>query len=204
MKPLEPPAIAQPRPLVRTSGLPLASLAFVALVVATGTWAIVTYNRLVLARQAVDAQWAQVESVYQRRADLVPNLVAATQGFLAHERQVFETLAQARQAYVSAPAGSPDRVDAANQLQTAIGRLLAVIERNPELRSHEVVLQLMDELAGTENRIAVERHRYNNRVRQYDQLVLGFPGSLIAGVARFKPRPFFQAEADAATAPDTR
>ena len=167
-----------------------------------GAWTASTYNRMTRAQQAVDAQWAQVESVYQRRADLIPNLVAATQGYLAHERALFESLARARELY-AASSGSPQRVEAANQLQELTARLIAVVEQYPELRSREVVLSLMDELAGTENRIAVERRRYNERVRDYNQLVLGVPRSLVAGPFGFKPRPYFQAEADAATAPVT-
>ncbi len=204
MKPIEQSRIESSRPVVRTTGLPFTTLALAGVLLVVGTWAVATYNRLVQTRQAVDAQWAQVESVYQRRADLVPNLVAATQGYLGHERLLFETLAQARQGYMNAPAGSPDRVEAANKLQQTIGSLLAIIERYPELKSRDVVLQLMDELAGTENRIVVERRRYNERVREYNQLVLGFPRSLIAGAAGFKLRPYFQAEADAASAPATR
>lgn len=161
----------------------------------------VTYNQLVRSRQAVDAQWAQVESVYQRRADLVPNLVAATQGYLLQERVVINELTKARTAYVGAAPGSPDRVTAANQLQGAIGRLLAIVERYPELRSSKVVLGLMDELAGTEHRIAVERRRYNDQVRGYNQLVLSFPHSVIARATGFSPRSYFQAASDAATAP---
>jgi len=167
-----------------------------------GAWTATTYNRMTQAQQAVDAQWAQVESVYQRRADLIPNLVAATQGYLAHERALFENLARARELY-AASSGSPQRVEAANQLQELTARLIAVVEQYPELRSREVVLSLMDELAGTENRIAVERRRYNERVRDYNQLVLGVPRSLVAGPFGFKPRPYFQAEADAAPAPVT-
>lgn len=164
-------------------------------------WMIVAYNQLVRARQAVDAQWAQVESVYQRRADLIPNLVAATQGYLVQERFVIEELTKARAAYTAAAPGSPDRVTAANQLQGAISRLLGVVERYPDLRSSSVVLGLMDELAGTEHRIVVERRRYNEQVRGYNQLVLTFPRSLVARATGFRPRPYFQIEAEAATAP---
>lgn len=170
--------------------------------VLVGAWTALTYNRMTRAQQAVDAQWAQVESVYQRRADLIPNLVAATQGYLIHERALFESLARARELYAQS-SGSPQRVEAANQLQILTTRLIAVIEQYPELRSRDVVLSLMDELAGTENRIAVERRRYNERVRDYNQLILGVPGRFVAGLFDFTPRPYFQAEADAATAPVT-
>lgn len=201
MRPLERWATGTPRPLSRLRGFPLPAVVFVAIMVAGGTWAMVTYNRMVQTRQAVDAQWAQVESVLQRRADLIPNLVAATQGYLVHERAIFDAVVQARQAYLTAQPGSPHQVDAATQVQTALRGLIGVIERYPDLRSQEVVLELMDELAGTENRIAIERRRYNDRVRHYNQLVLGFPRSLIASAMGFAPRPYFQAEADAAASP---
>lgn len=178
--------------------------AIAAIMVAVAFWGVVTYNRLVRALQDVDAQWAQVESVYQRRADLVPNLVAATQGFLVQERDVIASVVAARASYAGAPPRSPERVEAANRLDAALGRLLAVIERYPELRSREVVLQLMDELAGTENRIAVERRRYNERVRRYNTIALRFPHVLVARLAGFPPRPYFSAAEDASRAPTVR
>lgn len=179
--------------------LPAAVLLVLLLLV--GGWSALTYNHLVQARLAVDAQWAQVETQYQRRVDLVPNLTAAVQGILAQERAVFGDLAAARAAYLSAPPGSPDRVRAANALERSLGRLLAVVEAYPQLRSAEVVARLMDELAGTENRIAVERRRYNERVRMYDTLVQQFPASLIAGAGHFPPRPYFTAAAGAGAPP---
>jgi LemA protein len=178
--------------------------AIAAIMLAVAFWGVVTYNRLVRALQDVDAQWAQVESVYQRRADLVPNLVAATQGFLVQERDVIASVVAARASYAGAPPRSPKRVEAANRLDAALGRLLAVIERYPELRSREVVLQLMDELAGTENRIAVERRRYNERVRRYNTIALRFPHVLVARLAGFPPRPYFSAAEDASRAPTVR
>jgi LemA protein len=178
--------------------------AIAAIMLAVAFWGVVTYNRLVRALQDVDAQWAQVESVYQRRADLVPNLVAATQGFLVQERDVIASVVAARASYAGAPPRSPKRVEAANRLDAALGRLLAVIERYPELRSREVVLQLMDELTGTENRIAVERRRYNERVRRYNTIALRFPHALVARLAGFPPRPYFSAAEDASRAPTVR
>lgn len=203
MRSLARSVVGPAQPLARSSGLPRALFVLGAVLLLATGWTVATFNRLVQARQAVDAQWAQVESVYQRRADLIPNLVAATQGYLVQERVVFEGLAQARAAYAGSSPGSPDRVAAANQLQGAIGRLLAVIERYPELRSREVVLGLMDELAGTEYRIAIERRRYNEQVGIYNQLALGFPSSLVARAAGFRPRGYFQAEVGAATTPKT-
>jgi LemA protein len=164
-------------------------------------WSALMYNRLVQARLAVDAQWAQVETQYQRRVDLVPNLTAAVQSLLAQERTVFRDLAVARTAYLSAPPGSPDRVRAANDLEQSLGRLLAVVEAYPQLRSADVIARLIDELAGTENRIAVERRRYNERVLMYDTLVQQFPGSLIAAAGHFVPRPYFTAGPPAGAPP---
>ncbi len=186
------------RSRARASG---AALAAAGLILAAGAWTALTYNRLTQARLAVDAQWAQVEVQYQRRVDLVPALVAALRGALAQERTVLQALANARTAYLAAPAGSPDRVSAANALQRSLGRLVAVVEASPTLRSIDTVARLMDELAGTENRIAVERRRYNERVRAYNTLVLQFPGSLVAGPAGFAPRPYFEAALPAAAPP---
>lgn len=183
----------------RATGI-LVALAGIALVVAT--WSALTYNALVRSRLAVDAQWAQVEAQYQRRVDLIPNLVAAVKGVLGQERAVFQELALARTAYLSSPSGSPQRVAAANGVERSVGRLLAVVEAYPQLRSADTVARLMDELAGTENRIAVERRRYNERVRAYDTLVQQFPSALIAASAHFQPRPYFTAAASAGKAPD--
>ncbi len=202
MRPVDPTTTSGAPVAARAARSPSRAWLIVFVLLLLGAWTATTYNRMTQAQQAVDAQWAQVESVYQRRADLIPNLVAATQGYLAHERALFESLARARELY-AASSGSPQRVEAANQLQELTARLIAVVEQYPELRSREVVLSLMDELAGTENRIAVERRRYNERVRDYNQLVLGVPRSLVAGPFGFKPRPYFQAEADAAPAPVT-
>jgi len=155
-------------------------------------WAVSTYNRLQQAGLAVDAQWAQVETQYQRRVDLIPELIAAVRGALVQEQTVFEALARARTVYLAAPAGSPERVRAASALEPSLGRLVAVVEASPSLRSSETVARLMDELTGTENRIAVERRRYNERVRAYNTSVMQFPGSLMAGTAAFRPRPYFE------------
>lgn len=171
------------------------------LLIAIAGWSILTYNELVRARIAIDAQWAQVEAQYQRRVDLIPALVAAVRGVLGQERTVFQELVQARTAYLSTPPGTPARVRAANELERPLGRLLGVVEAYPQLRSADVVARLMDELTGTENRIAVERRRYNERVRAYDTRVQQFPGSLIAASAHFEPRPYFSATASAGPPP---
>lgn len=201
MNRLDPTSATPALPAVRASRSPLAAWVVLISLLLLGGWTVATYNQLVRGQQAVDAQWAQVESVYQRRADLIPNLVAVTQGYLAHERTLFAELAKAREQYAAAAPGSPQRVNAATDLQRGTVRLIALIEQYPQLRSQEVVLGLMDELAGTENRIAVERRRYNERVADYNRHVLSFPRRLVARLFGFSPRPYFQAEADAATAP---
>jgi LemA protein len=182
-------------------GAAVAALAAAAVVAGVGAWAMATYNHLVRARVAVDTQWAQVEVQYQRRVDLVPSLVAALRGYLTQERSVLEDVARARDAYLSTPPGSADRVRAAEALQRPLGRLVAVVEASPQLRSNDTVLRLMDELAGTENRIAVERRRYNDRVLAYDTLVLRVPSSLVAWAAGFRARPYFEAGPGAAAPP---
>ena len=170
------------------------------IVAAAGCW-VVTYNRLVQARAAVDGQWAHVETQYQRRVDLVPSLVDAVRGTLTQERAVIDAILRARAAYLATPPGSELRVQAANNLELPLSRLLGVVESYPQLRSSDTVLRLMDELAGTENRIAVERRRYNDRVQVYNTLVQQVPAALVARAAGFRTRPYFQAAPAAGTAP---
>jgi LemA protein len=142
-------------------------------------------NTLVSKNEAVKAAWSQVDIVLQRRADLIPNLVETVKGYAAQEVTVFGDIAKARSALLSA--GSPQEKMAANgQLDGALGRLLVITENYPQLRSNENFLRLQDELAGTENRIAVERKRYNDTLRDYNTYVQQFPNSLFAGFAGFK------------------
>jgi LemA protein len=142
-------------------------------------------NTLVTKNEAVKAAWSQVDIVLQRRADLIPNLVETVKGFAQQEQTVFGDIAKARSALLSA--GNPSQKIAANQqLDGAIGRLLLIVENYPQLRSNENFLRLQDELAGTENRIAVERKRYNDSLQDYNTYVQQFPNSLFAGWAGFK------------------
>jgi len=189
---------------VRSGTWAVAALLGLAVVLGVAGWWITTYNRLVQARTAVDTQWAQVEAQYQRRVDLVPALVAAASGALAQERQIFGAIAAARAAYLGAPAGSPERVRAASALEAPMGRLIAIVEASPDLRSRAPVAALMDELAGTENRIAVERRRYNDRVRVYNTLVQQIPSALVASVGGLRPRSYFEAAGPAAVPPTVR
>src|SRR5580658_5912192 len=150
-------------------------------------------NQMVVKSQAVEAQWHQVDVDLQRRADLIPNLVETVKGYAAQEQTVFGDIAKARSALLSA--GSPQEKIAANgQLDGALGRLLVITENYPQLKSNENFLRLQDELAGTENRIAVERKRYNDTLRDYNTYVQQFPASLFASWAGFKANDaYFQA-----------
>src|ERR1700761_1388960 len=142
-------------------------------------------NQMVTKNEAVKAAWSQVDIVLQRRADLIPNLVETVKGFALQEQTVFGDIAKARSALLSA--GTPQEKIAANgQLDGALGRLLVVVENYPQLKSNENFLRLQDELAGTENRIAVERKRYNDTLQDYNTYVLQFPASAFAGFAGFK------------------
>jgi len=157
-------------------------------------------NQLVAKDQAVKAAWSQVDIVLQRRADLIPNLVETVKGYAQQEVTVFGDIAKARSALLSA--GTPSEKMAANgQLDGAIGRLLLIVENYPQLKSNENFMRLQDELAGTENRIAVERKRYNDTLKDYNTYVLLFPNNLYAGFAGYKQNPaYFQAsEASRAT-----
>jgi LemA protein len=157
-------------------------------------------NQLVAKDQAVKAAWSQVDIVLQRRADLIPNLVETVKGYAQQEVTVFGDIAKARSALLSAQTPS-DKIAANGQLDGAIGRLLLIVENYPQLKSNENFLRLQDELAGTENRIAVERKRYNDALQDYNTYVLQFPNSLYAGFAGYKQNPaYFQAsEASRAT-----
>src|SRR5436190_2667200 len=150
-------------------------------------------NTLVQKNEGVKAAWSQVDIVLQRRADLIPNLVETVKGIAKQEQTVFGDIAKARSSLLSA--GTPSEKIAANQqLDSAIGRLLVIVENYPQLKSNENFLRLQDELAGTENRIAVERKRYNDALQDYNTYLLKFPNNLIAGLAGFKPNEaYFQA-----------
>jgi LemA protein len=150
-------------------------------------------NTLVAKNEAVKAAWSQVDIVLQRRADLIPNLVETVKGYAQQEQTVFGDIAKARSALLSA--GNPsDKIAANQQLDGALGRLLAIVENYPQLKSNENFLRLQDELAGTENRIAVERKRYNDALQEYNTYIQKFPNNIFAGWAGFKPNDaYFQA-----------
>src|SRR5437660_11488030 len=150
------------------------------------------YNRIVALREQIDAAWAQVENQLQRRNDLIPNLVEVTRGYATHEREVFERIADAR-ARLLAGGSREDKIAAANEMSGALGRLLAIAERYPDLKANQQFARLSDELAGTENRVAVERMRYNDAVRTYNEYIKSFPRMLYADSLGFKPEKYFEA-----------
>lgn len=142
-------------------------------------------NQMVTKNEAVKSAWAEVDVVLQRRADLIPNLVETVKGFAAQEQTVFHDIAAARSALLGAQTPA-DKIAANGQLDGAIGRLLVIVENYPQLKSNENFLRLQDELAGTENRIAVERKRYNDAIQDYNTFIGLFPNSLFAGWAGFQ------------------
>ncbi|HWF37752.1 MAG TPA: LemA family protein [Candidatus Acidoferrales bacterium] len=153
-------------------------------------------NQMVTLNETVKSDWAQVDVVLQRRADLIPNLVATVKGFAAHEETVYDDIAKARSALLGAqtPAG---KIAANGQLDGALGRLLAIVENYPQLKSNENFLRLQDELAGTENRISVERKRYDDAIQAYNTYIGLFPHNVVAGIAGFKRNDAYFAASEA-------
>ena len=180
------------------------------IVLAIGGWAVGINNGLVREEQNVNGTWAQVQNQYQRRADLIPNLVETVKGFAAQERGVLEAVTQAR-ARASGVQLTPEALNdpkamerfqaAQRELGGALSRLLVTVERYPELKSNQNFLALQSQLEGTENRIAVERKRFNDAVRDYNTRLKLFPGSIVARLMGFVPKAFFEAAPDAATPP---
>lgn len=194
-------------------GLLIALVAVVVLAGGVAAWAVGVNNQLVRLEQDVNEKWAQVQNVYQRRADLIPNLVESVRGFAAQERTVLEEVTRAR-ASATGVQLTPEALNdpralerfqaAQRELSGALSRLLVVVERYPDLKSNQNFLALQTQLEGTENRIAVERRRFNESVREYNTRLRLFPGTLVARLSGFQPKAFFEATADAATPPRVR
>jgi LemA protein len=177
----------------------LAILLILALIFGSGF--ISRRNEMAVKREAVNAAWSQVDVVLQRRADLIPNLVETVKGFAQHEEQVFGEIARARSALIGAQTPA-DKIAANAQVTSALNRLLAVVENYPQLKSNENFLRLQDELAGTENRIAVERRRYNEVVQDYNTFISLFPNSLVASFSGFtRNDAYFKADEGSRVAP---
>ncbi|HKM79421.1 MAG TPA: LemA family protein [Candidatus Acidoferrum sp.] len=167
---------------MKTGTVILVVLLILALVVGGGY--VRRRNQMVTKREAVNAAWAQVDVVLQRRADLIPNLVETVKGYAVQEQTVFGAVAAARAALIGAKTPS-DKIAANGQLDSALGRLLVIVENYPQLKSNENFMRLQDELAGTENRIAVERRRYNDTLQDYNTYISLFPNNLVASIAGF-------------------
>jgi len=162
-----------------------------------------TYNTFVSLDEAVKGSWAQVENQLQRRYDLIPNLVETVKGYAKQEKDVLVEVTNAR-AKVGGAANVPDKISANNELSGALSRLLVVVERYPDLKSNQNFIRLQDELAGTENRIAVERKRYNDAVKTLNVAIRSFPANLLAGMFGFQVAPFFEAPAAAKAVPQVK
>jgi LemA protein len=162
------------------------------------------YNGIVSKHETITAKWAQVENQLQRRNDLIPNLVNTVKGYAAHEKTVFEDVTNARSQWAKATTVE-EKVKAAGAIDASLARLLLVVENYPNLKANDTFLKLMDELSGTENRIAVERMRYNEAVKDYNITVRVFPSNVIAGMFGYKPATeYFKAEEKAKAVPEVK
>jgi LemA protein len=161
------------------------------------------YNKFVKMDVGIKAAWSQVENQLQRRYDLIPNLVETVKGYAKQEKDVLVEVTNAR-SKVGGAGTVPDKIAANNELSSALSRLMVVVERYPDLKSNQNFMKLQDELAGTENRIAVERMRYNDAVKIYNQEIRTFPANIIAGIFGFKEAAFFEAPKEAKAAPQVK
>ncbi len=162
-----------------------------------------TYNSLVTMDESVKGAWAQVENQLQRRYDLIPNYVETVKGYAAHEKEVFVKVTEAR-SKVAGAASVGDKIKANNELSSALSRLLVVVERYPELKANTNFIRLQDELAGTENRIAVERRRFNETVKVYNIKIRTFPTNIFAGIFNFEKAAFFEVPEERQEAPKVK
>ena len=178
-------------------------LVLLAVVVLIGGTLMGSYNGLVSANEQVTGQWSQVENQLQRRNDLIPNLVNTVKGYAAHETQVYADVANAR-AKLAGARNVADAAAASGELDGAVSRLLAIAENYPDLKSNTNFLQLQDELAGTENRIAVARRDYNQSVQTFNAKIKSFPTNILAGMFGFTDRDYFKADEGAKTVPQVK
>lgn len=175
-------------------------------------WAVTSYNALVKMDEGVGTAWSNVENQYQRRADLIPNLVNTVKGYAAHEKETLDAVVSARtratQMTVSADDLTPEKLQAYQKAQgevgAALGRLLAITENYPDLKANQNFLELQVQLEGTENRISVERRNFNEAAKEYNTAIRTFPRNLLAGMFGFEKRPYFEAEEGASKAPEVQ
>ncbi len=184
-------------------GVGLLVVFFVVVLMVFGSY-VSAKNTMVAKQETVKASWSQVDVVLERRADLIPNLVATVKGYAKHEETVFGDIANARAGLLNAQDPGA-KIQANNRLDGALGRLLAISENYPDLKSNQNFLQLQDQLEGTENRIAVERRRYNQSIQDYNTYIRQFPNSIWAGMAGFQPNnQYFEASESSRTAPTVK
>lgn len=187
----------------------LTAIIVVALIAIVAIWGVGVYNKCVVAEENVETSWAQVENQYQRRADLIPNLVNTVKGYAAHESSTLEAVVAARAQATSISIDASNLTEeqlqafqeAQGQLSSALGRLIAVSEAYPDLKANENFLELQSQLEGTENRITIARNTFNEQAKTFNVLIRKFPTSLIAGICGFEKKPYFAAEAGAEKAP---
>lgn len=184
-------------------------IVFLGILAIIALWVANVYNNFVAAEEEVESAWSQVENQYQRRADLVPNLVATVKGYAAHEQETLEGVVEARakatQIEIDPATATPEQLAAfqaaQGELSQALGRLLAIAESYPDLKANENFRDLQAQLEGTENRIAIARQLFNESARQYNTKIRRFPNNIIAGICGFAKKPYFEAEEGAAKAP---
>jgi len=188
------------------------TIILVAVIAALAMWAISAYNGMVKMDESVSTAWSNVENQYQRRADLIPNLVNTVKGYAAHEKETFEAVVSARskatQMTIDADNLTPEKLQqyqkAQGEIGAALGRLLAITENYPELKANENFKELQAQLEGTENRISRERRNFNEVARTYNTSIRTFPKSILAGMFGFDKRPYFEAEEGANKAPEVK
>ena len=188
------------------------TIILIAVIAIAAIWGVSAYNGLVKMDESVSTAWSNVENQYQRRADLIPNLVNTVKGYASHEKETFEAVVSARskatQMTVDADNLTPEKLQeyqkAQGEIGAALGRLLAITENYPELKANENFKELQAQLEGTENRISVERRNFNEVARSYNTAIRTFPKSLLAGMFGFEKRPYFEAEEGANKAPEVK
>ena len=185
------------------------TIIILAVIAVIAVWAVTGYNRLVKADEAVSTAWSNVENQYQRRADLIPNLVNTVKGYAAHEKETLDAVVAARtratQVAVDAENLTPEMLQeyqkAQNEVGTALGRLIAIAEAYPDLKANANFLELQAQLEGTENRISVERRNFNEVAKKYNTSIRTFPRNMLAGMLGFEKRPYFEAQEGAENVP---
>ena len=194
---------------MKTKGSLIAIVVVVVVLILAASYGIKSYNSMTRMEEGVKTAWSQVENQYQRRADLIPNLVNTVKGYASHERETLEAViaarAKATQTTVDPENATPEAMqkymDAQGQLSQALGRLMVTVERYPDLKANENFKMLQVQLEGTENRITVERNRFNEEARTFNTYIRQFPRNIVAGITGFKTRPYFEARPGADQAP---